>query len=811
MPVLAQTEENGKKIIFFVYDNSISMINNSTIGAQAQYAVKAFCAMSDPEDEIKFYKVGDFKNADYNSEVEENGYEIITIESNSENYRDLYSDNIDEIKFDGENTFYTGIHQAINDIKKYENYSEKWVVMFTDGEIEKDRDGNFYSKGELQKLLEDDLANSDVNFYYVNIADVDKEKKLENTENMTFYYSEENETVLSSILSAIEKIYGKRQLSKENIEIEENAVGKAMLKAEFGIPVTDIAILLQGEELNDGDEENFDNGADWSFAFSSKAIGKENKVVEGPDGIIMGYDSLLYGDGNSRSYDLEIEIPDGSKDYAVYYTPALIPQISITSRDNDELLKKDMYVEGNYDISVKLIEAETGKDFTDSELLSDETYELTINSNTHDVKGTWEETLEQGTVYLKAETKWGQWTEESIDVGENLKSYTLEVDTENGIFYYNRLNKKENSILVSIFKGNDNVTAAFQAEDLNVEFYQWGESSNNITYEVESDVSGEFIKIYPMLREKEDKSIFGNLTCKISLEMDSDYYVETVKCDEQEITLNMDVEDNLFEVKLEEKSVNLYSLLCLFGPKKIKVRYFWNEEEIKWNEIDQIENVLHIAYEEGEEEKITENNYVKVNWKLRNYFNFPTDVEVISEAVYTAHGKEFLAKDVATFSFDECPDHIKAIIWMINIIILILGAIINIFIIISVARILYLKKTKDWSLCEKLAVERGHVFTDTFVPQIVKKKFVISLDYYFEVHLCDEKNNPKILQIETLKDTCRIRVKEDHNDYQVFLNRELIENNFKTFRKDFKELSVKKSGKDVFRIKLYFRGRDKNA
>ena len=45
----------------------------------------------------------------------------------------------------------------------------------------------------------------------------------------------------------------------------------------------------------------------------------------------------------------------------------------------------------------------------------------------------------------------------------------------------------------------------------------------------------------------------------------------------------------------------------------------------------------------------------------------------------------------------------------------------------------------------------------------------------------------------------------------MFLNRELIENNFKTFRKDFKELSVKKSGKDVFRIKLYFRGRDKNA
>ena len=136
-----QAEED--KLIYFVYDNTISMVmvvdddenpvgTPRNWGAQAQYAVKAFCTMSNPEDEIWFYPID-------KKDIEGTWPKTITKQETKDNYSKEYIMLIDEIYFNGQDTLYTEIGNAIRDIKAKSFSGEKWVVIFNVIEIKSER------------------------------------------------------------------------------------------------------------------------------------------------------------------------------------------------------------------------------------------------------------------------------------------------------------------------------------------------------------------------------------------------------------------------------------------------------------------------------------------------------------------------------------------------------------------------------------------------------------------------------------------------------------------------------------------------
>lgn len=275
-----QAEEG--KLIYFVYDNSGSMVEVGkgeenpeapvgtprSWGAQAQYAVKAFCTMSNPEDEIRLYPID-------KKYVEGTWPKTITNIEGKDNYQEEYTKLIDEIDFNGQNTLYTEIENAIKDIKIKNFSGEKWVVIFTDGILQ-----NYKKADEFYEKLTSDLAGTDINFYFVGLNPRENSySSLKSGQNIKFYHlsNEKNGTILQSILKVTEEIYGKRRFPKEMVK-ESTQKDKKILSMEFGIPVSDVMVILQAEgDSETGEKISFDQYLSGSKKYEITSLSKSKK------------------------------------------------------------------------------------------------------------------------------------------------------------------------------------------------------------------------------------------------------------------------------------------------------------------------------------------------------------------------------------------------------------------------------------------------------------------------------------------------------------------------------------------------------
>lgn len=775
--------EEGK-VIYIVYDNSKSMVmNNRDWGAQAQYAVKAFCAMSNLEDEIRFYCIGDFENkyVKYNKDIQtdpnikENKFISIEKTNDPQINRERYAQKLDEIEFNGKCTYYTGIHQAITDIKKCNG--EKWVVMFTDGDIE-DCEGF-----EFRNNLYQDLNNTDVNVCFVDLnpkASTDPVATNENY-NLNVYRLAENgnESIIESILSVTEKIYGKRSLPEGSkcIEETEEPNGEKTIKLNFDIPVSNVVLLLQNKQKWPAGAAI--DGCQWSLEIAGKQNLEEEK---GPYGMI-GEFSIGMNEYRSRNdYSMSIRIPAGTN-YTIYYTP--IGEVKLNVLQDYDEVKEGTYLEGEYSLCLDYLNPATGEPINrNAELLKVETGRISIDGETEALNLGQEvsKTAAAGTKEFCAFTSLGNTGTETIQFEENMKKNELFITTEDNIFYYNRLEQQENAVLLSIISGNYNVTEKFKDIEPQIEFWQGDKICKEVTCEKKYDMENNVWKIYPQV--KNERNISGNLLCKIQLKKEISYYKEPIVY-YGEIELIMDAEDGLFAMEIQEDSITPLLLLLPGLTNKIPIKYYWQEEELRKKDIDSFHVVMNITDDNEEEiKKEIEDNPIKIKGSFKNIFSQPREIQIKAEAVYAVYGKEYISNETAVIKIEEIPAWEKVLAFVI-ITFVFLAMIVGSY---DLIRLLAWIFSGDL-LLNKMRVYRCYYDGNIWMQESIKVKFtpcvLLLLDFYYEIKIRMPEgisSHYLYLEMRHKKNVCKIRIKKEKSfDGKLYIGGKMIKDRFETF------------------------------
>lgn len=816
--------ENEEKLIYFIYDNSISMIRenlgNDKVerkwGAQAQYAVKAFCAMSNPEDEIAFYKVGKREETIY--------YEKEVINKGEDHIENLekYIEAIDKIKFDGAYTFDTRIKSVIDEMSPIHFNGEKWIVMFTDGAIEKEKDGKKigeYTEDEFYNKLKGYMAGTDIKFYFVNInpnhTDIPIQKV---TNDNIFWYRMADEagvSILDSILMVTEEIYGKRRLPDEKIIEEE---GK--LEISFDIPVSDVMLLLQeAENTDDISWDEYVEGAEWSLILKGEAFGNydiSNDNVDdkstGPSGILIDCDNFLKWDADQEEHYIELEIPEGVTDYVVYYTPEVATKVSLTPVDNmqsDTVVKEGRYVEGTYNVGVQLWDEEHNLDVSESELLVGETFNIEIDTNKkHDEKIPISEKVDisflEGTSKISITTSWGTAAELSVKMEDDLEEYSLELKAQDSTFYYNELDKKENGIVVSLKDREGNALEGFSELDIEIEFLNEKGICNEIVCEKEYDNKQDAWIIYPLLKDEKNKDVSGDLSCRVFVTVPSDYYEDPYTY-EQELLLHMDVEDESLEFEVPRELEKSRHLLIPFKSVDIPITYKWNGQEV---EADEFQTTVQVTYRNGEVDELSfDNRNVNLKGNIKYFWNRPTKIQVTTNAVYTAHGESFETGKKTEEIMVKNPSAKEIILVVLHIIACLLLVIIIGFDIYK----LVVWRVREKSFVLTPEVDVGYTDGIAETGKSVKTRYerflwVFLKGYYTEIVL-DVQGKKVMLQVRTEGDNYELCLVEDGLDRVLTVGGQKVLSEWLIFDKTSSECLLEVPEVGTMKILIHFGGK----
>lgn len=755
---LEKKSEGEGKLIYFVYDNSGSMVQGTrNWGSQAQYAVKAFCEMSNEKDEIRFYCVGDYnrpyKFAGEIPETDKNG------EPRSPKNRN-YTEALDGILFNGRYTYYTAIHQAIEDIKKEVGEKDKWVVMFTDGTIEKrilEDDGKiwegFLSTEEFQEYLKEDLEGRDVEFCFVELNPKGIQGILKETDYISRYVNDKN-NITESILSVIEKIYGRRKLAKGSSFCNEER-GKLVINFDF--PVSDIMVLFENGRTVD-DETNLK----WYRSIKGEqkeTEEKNNDETDGeeksddekdlPQGVIASYDISKLEKHDKKSsetednafeyveYIAEINIPEGTTNYTIYYTPKITPVVTMEHKNS--LLKDGTYVEGEYSVYLDAVNPATNKKISrESVLLGEEQGKVIIDGVTEDLAfgNHVLKQIEPGEVTVEATTPFGDFAKTTFQIEKDLEKYKMWIESEQSPFYYNALEDKKNALCVSVVDDNGDVIDNFGNEKLTVEFWQGEKKSQEITYEQVYDADKQEWKIYPLLKNEKNRSASGDLLCKISMDIRSDIYKNPIIYS-QEIEMEMDTEDDLLEMVIPEQLKCPSQLLFTLWPIRetiIPVEFSWNGIPLKKYEIDEFYADIEIISEDGVEEKsVTDIDDMKIKNRIKYFRNQPREIRIRSGAVYTAFGK---TENVEAVQVVE----IRELAWGVKVRVVVIEIFIVLFLIVIFVDIwIYIKWCRNGKpFLRKLRVDRRYSDSNAWWDVSVKTRrrrwfWLIFKDYHYDV------------------------------------------------------------------------------
>lgn len=660
-----EKEEEGKKIIYFIYDDSGSMTGELPL--KEQYAVQMFCAMSNPQDEIGIYFTSQFNEQDskyiYRENIENEKPKIYLNQSNKE---DLF-EKIKQIESVGQNTYFSSIIRAVNDIKNMPD--EKWVVMFTDGEIEKAPNEkydpqNMVDVADLKKKIKGLMNGTDVHLYFSsmsgqNVIEEDEEANIYVYEKKYGNGEKDENRVIDCILSATEVIYGKRkqEIGDNNKKLDgENEV----VTIPFDIPVSNLVLLIQ----SDKEEIAIKDTALLNHKLYDISAGNKNGKMP-PYGFIAEYEIDRAEYRNRDDYEISFYIPS-NKNYKmdVYYTPMVEPVLQIDG--NVDGVKEGRYVEGGYNVKVEWLNPETGlKIDENAALLATEKCTLTIDGariDNFNWKSGYIGNAKKGENIFELETSLGNSVLQKLTFEESFEGYELELGGAEDIFYFNRLDEREKSFWAEIHDNGVNITD--ESMKPVVKFYQNDVESTKIKGELEFDPQMKRWNIYPVLRNID---ISGDFICEVSIVFETDYY-EAPKEFREEIELKTGVEDGLFETMVTEKILERKYVFPFIGDW-VRVDYKWDGRELKENELKE-RNVSWEIYQEGNLKERREGKWgrIYIPWKFSYLLNAPDKIVIGTEAVYAAYGFDWKAGQLKEIALEDMSIWVKIICWVIIIV-----------------------------------------------------------------------------------------------------------------------------------------------
>ncbi len=265
--ISARAAEETSRLIHVVYDDSGSMYQydfyNQDGGyshteyydkwCRARYAMEVFAAMMEERDEMRIYLMS------------ERGRRTLQV-----NGSDLPQDRIDRIHSmaDGASgTYYETVTAAYDSLMSESGFTEKWLVILTDGDFEGSGEQEWKPASELDAAFAK-FAASGVRIVYLAIGEEVREMPASDPgAGIIARHAAGSGEILSSVTDICNTIYERQQLPESYYTFAGNT-----LTLDFDIPMERIFILCQGEDaaLSGEDAATFRRVSDGSVRYSEE-------------------------------------------------------------------------------------------------------------------------------------------------------------------------------------------------------------------------------------------------------------------------------------------------------------------------------------------------------------------------------------------------------------------------------------------------------------------------------------------------------------------------------------------------------------
>lgn len=361
--------------IAVVFDNSGSMYNKTDLWCKAKYAMEVFAAMTvnDEDDSssinrntLKIYPMWPVKTKGESSGTDD------PIEINS-------IDDIDKIHemvtLQRGETPFEPVRDAVKDLKN-SGADEKWLVVLTDGEFNKDKRDGQLKKGavDVEKQL-NKFTKEGIKVEYIALGD--EAKALKGNQAAGLYTTKStSETINEDLIANCNYIFQRVELPSDYIN--DNG------KLKFDISMNKTVIFVQGKGASVKEMSNVETLSKTKCSYSSKSTEGKYKETAEVDKSLNG-EVTTFGSCKRGVYSLKLKNVD-TQDMHIYYEPDV--NIKVTLRDaNDngakevELTNSDGFKTGDYLINYMLIDNRTDKEIKNNKLLGNVKYEAKLISN----------------------------------------------------------------------------------------------------------------------------------------------------------------------------------------------------------------------------------------------------------------------------------------------------------------------------------------------------------------------------------------------------------------------------------------------
>lgn len=355
---LASADDNAEgpsRSIAIAYDNSGSMIKDSTKWCSAKYSLEVLAAMLDSADTMTLYA------------MDESGQKLLVSGNESATQRVQVVHDADLGVADY--TVHTPTQEAY-DYLSNSSADEKYLIITTDGDF-----NGGSSIDDVQRIV-DAAADQGISVIYLAIGDVGVIKS--DPEKGVYVKLADSETILETMVDVANLVFGRDSLPDDSVN---NSSGQVY----FEVPMSRLVVFAQGENVtigdlvtSDGDVVKGDQAVVRYSEVASPSNGKygSGEVDTNLQGVLCTYKA------NMPAGECSIEL-EGAASIEMYYTPYVGISTLLKDANSIEYVLEpggdNELSAGTYSVSYSFIDPFSGE-IIESDLLYPAVFGMSVES-----------------------------------------------------------------------------------------------------------------------------------------------------------------------------------------------------------------------------------------------------------------------------------------------------------------------------------------------------------------------------------------------------------------------------------------------
>lgn len=371
LPVFAETiTQEPSRAIYVVYDDSGSMYNDGNDAwSKAKYSMEVFAAMLSDNDTMNVYYMSDYeKGTGAPARLTMSGKD-----GSEANVAKIHNE-----KTAPQNTQFFSVQQAMADLEK-SGAEEKWLVILTDGEFQKNINMARMTSEEVSRALADKPAN--INVVYLGMGPAAFNIPADEASNVYSDQARDSEEILSKITEICTRVFNSNRLDSSS------STGDI----SFDVPMKQLIVFAQGEGVeisgitSPSGELIKPTENPVEVIYSPSDATTDSYKNNAPDTSLQGQIAVFETPMDAGSYKIDVA---NAKTLEVYYKPDIEVAATLYNQYGDEVTDLSSLEAGEYEIEFGFVKTGTQERVPDSSLLGEVSYEAVITNNGKELDAT---------------------------------------------------------------------------------------------------------------------------------------------------------------------------------------------------------------------------------------------------------------------------------------------------------------------------------------------------------------------------------------------------------------------------------------